>query len=125
MQVERTSHGPTQAELGREAPRPMNPGPQARPTSRLNMLMASSERWAGTAFVLPAVLALLFLSIFPLLVSLYISVSRFKLVRGGFELNFVGLANYQKLLFGNDREHFLGVFAQSSPVTWALVGFVA
>ncbi len=87
--------------------------------------MALSERWAGTAFVLPAVLALLFLSIFPLLVSLYISVSRFKLVRGGFELNFVGLANYQKLMFGNDQAHFLGTFASITPLTVLIFALVA
>jgi multiple sugar transport system permease protein len=104
----------------------MKPDLQVRSTtSRLGNLMALSERWAGTAFVLPAVLALLFLSIFPLLVSLYISVSRFKLVRGGFELNFVGFANYQKLLFGNDQSHFLGVFAPITPFTVVIFSMVA
>lgn len=93
----------------------MNSQSQANSKSWLGALLASSERWAGTAFVLPAVLALLFLSIFPLFVSLYISFSRFKLVRGGFELSFVGLANYQKLLFGNEQSHFLGVFASVTP----------
>jgi multiple sugar transport system permease protein len=98
---------------------------QAQQPSRFARLTASSERWAGTAFVLPAVIALLFLSIFPLLVSLYLSVARFKLVKGGFELNFVGLANYQKLLFGTDQTHFLGAFVPSTPVTWIGFGLIA
>ncbi|HLF02308.1 MAG TPA: sugar ABC transporter permease [Anaerolineales bacterium] len=83
-----------------------------------------SERLAKSAFVLPAILALLFLSIFPLLVSLYVSLSRFKIAKGGFELTFVGWANYQKLLFGLEQTHFLGQFAPSSPLSWAIFGGV-
>jgi multiple sugar transport system permease protein len=82
--------------------------------------IAPGEHLARFAFVLPAVLALLFLSIFPLIVSLYISLSRFDIVRGGFELNFVGLANYSKLLFGSERTHFLGLFAPSTPLHWII-----
>jgi multiple sugar transport system permease protein len=125
MQVEHNTQSPTPSGLGSETPPLMKTDSRAQQPSRFAMLKASSERWAGTAFVLPAVIALLFLSIFPLLVSLYVSVSRFKLVRGGFELNFVGLANYQKLLFGVDQTHFLGEFAPSTLVTWLVFGLVA
>jgi multiple sugar transport system permease protein len=96
-----------------------------RQPSRIATLMASSERWAGSAFVLPAVLALLFLSIFPLVTSLYLSLVRFRLVPGGFALNFVGLANYEKLLFGIEQKHFLGDFAPSTPFTWIGFGLIA
>ncbi|PWH20383.1 MAG: sugar ABC transporter permease [Ardenticatenia bacterium] len=84
------------------------------------------ERWAGNVFILPAVLVVLFLSIFPLFLSLSLSLSRLKFVKGGFEINFVGLANYHKLLFGSEQDHFVGVIASPSPLGWAFfLGIVA
>jgi multiple sugar transport system permease protein len=74
--------------------------------------------------VLPAVVALLFLSIFPLIISLYLSLARFDLARGGFTLTFIGLANYRKLLLGSERTHFLGLFTPSGPLHWLLFGLV-
>ena len=73
------------------------------------------ENRARSLFLLPAVLMLVFLSIFPLFVSLYLSLTRFQFVPGGFRLDFVGLANYRKLLVGIEREHFLGALATPSP----------
>jgi multiple sugar transport system permease protein len=81
-------------------------------------LGAWSERVAGNVFILPAVLVVLFLSIFPLIISLYLSLSRFKFVKGGFEIKFVGLANYRKLLAGSEQSHFLGVIGDPSPLAW-------
>lgn len=89
------------------------------------------ERVAGLAFLLPAVATVLLLSIFPLILSLYLAFSRLRLVRGGYDINFVGLANFRKLLFGSEQRHFLGVFAPLSPAAWlvflaavALVAFL-
>lgn len=78
------------------------------------------DRRASSFLILPAVLAILFLSLFPLLVSLYLSLSRFKFVPGGFQFTFAGLANYRKLLFGSERNHFLGVLADLPWWGWAL-----
>jgi multiple sugar transport system permease protein len=84
------------------------------------------ERWAGNVFILPAVLVVLFLSIFPLFLSLSLSLSRLKFIKGGFEINFVGLANYHKLLFGSEQDHFVGVIASPSPFGWVFfLGVVA
>ena len=58
------------------------------------------DRHAPAVFIMPAVLVVLAMSIFPLLVSLYLSLARFKFVKGGFQLKFVGLLNYKKLLLG-------------------------
>jgi multiple sugar transport system permease protein len=76
---------------------------------------------AGNVFILPAVLIVLFLGIAPLLGSLYMSLTRFKFVPGGFEFNWVGLANYERLLAGTERTHFLGVLASPSLLGWAIV----
>ncbi|GBD19788.1 Trehalose transport system permease protein SugA [bacterium HR28] len=71
-------------------------------------LVSWADRQAGAVLVLPAVLVILVLSIFPLLFSLYLSLSRFQPVSGGFRIHYVGLLNYRKLLLGSEREHFLG-----------------
>jgi multiple sugar transport system permease protein len=84
-----------------------------------------SERLAGNAFIMPAVLVVLFLAIFPLVVSLYMSLSRFKFVKGGFEFTWVGLANYRKLLAGSEKTHFLGVIGAPSLLGWAVLLLVA
>ena len=50
--------------------------------------------------VLPAVIILLCFAIFPLIVSIYLSLCRFALAGGSFTLTFIGLYNYKRLLFG-------------------------
>jgi len=72
------------------------------------------QHQANLLFLLPAVLMLVFLSVFPLFVSLYLSLIRFQFAPGGFTLTFVGLTNYRKLIFGIEREHFLGLLARPS-----------
>ncbi len=57
------------------------------------------EASAGNVLLLPAILIVLFLSIFPLLVSLYLSFSRLQFVKGGLQISWVGLSNYNKLLW--------------------------
>ena len=83
-----------------------------------NRLMTWAERAAGSVFIWPAVLVVLFLAIFPLIISLYLSFSRFQFVSGGFEFRFVGLANYRKLLAGSEKTHFLGLMADPSLLGW-------
>src|SRR5258705_9563921 len=95
------------------------------PPERLHALTSRAERIASATFVLPAVLVVLFLSIFPLIVSLYLSLSRFQLVKGGFDIKFIGLLNYRKLLVGSEQNHFLGVFGPLSPLAWLLLELVA
>src|SRR6476660_8481935 len=94
------------------------------PPQRLHALTSRAERIASATFVLPAVLVVLFLSVFPLIVSLYLSLSRFQLVKGGFDIKYIGLLNYRKLLFGSESDHFLGVFNSLSPLVWLLFGIV-
>ena len=65
-------------------------------------LGARLDRFAGPVFIMPAVLVILAFSIFPLLASLYVSLSRLSFSEGGARLTFVGLGNYRKLLVGVD-----------------------
>ena len=91
-------------------------------SSGLHTVIATVERAARSVFILPSVLALLFLSVFPLIASLYVSLARFNIAKGGFTLTFVGLDNYKKLFLGTDQTHFLGAFAPSTPLTWVVFG---
>jgi multiple sugar transport system permease protein len=90
----------------------------------LHALSTRVERTAGSVFLWPAVLVVLFLSIFPLIISLYLSLSRFKFVKGGFEIKFAGLANYRKLLLGSEQTHFLGLMVNPSPLGWLVIASV-
>jgi multiple sugar transport system permease protein len=94
-------------------------GEQARTRSQTSLGASFAVR---AAFIWPALLAILFVSIYPLLVSLYISLSRLKLVRGGFEFRFIGLDNFRDLLSGDERAHFLGVTRPPSPLGWLVLG---
>jgi multiple sugar transport system permease protein len=117
MQIEQNPHPLEQTEPGAESSLPR--------ASRLHGLISQKERLSRSSFLWPAMLALLLLSIFPLIVSLYLSLARFDLAKGGFKLTFIGLANYRKLLFGSERTHFLGLFAPSRPLHWLIFGLVA
>ena len=130
MQIQQRSQGPVPPGPGLEPPeatdtRPALSVPQPAATGSRGLpatgtprgLASRAERLAASAFLLPAVLALLLLSVFPLLGSLYVSLSRFRIAPGGFALSFVALANYEKLLFGAERTHFLGLLAAPSPLT--------
>jgi multiple sugar transport system permease protein len=84
-----------------------------------------AERQADRLFVLPAVVVILAFSIFPLLLSAYLSVSRFKLGAGGYEIRFIGWLNYRKLLFGSEQFHFVGRFASVPLWCWAGLALLA
>lgn len=91
-------------------------------------LLLRSTAWleaqAPKVFLLPAVALVVALSIVPLFVSLYLSLARLQFAPGGFVLQFVGLANYAKLLAGIERPHFLGVLQPPSVPGW-IVGSLA
>jgi multiple sugar transport system permease protein len=90
----------------------------------MHALASRAERFASSLFLWPAVLVVLFLALFPLIISLYLSLSRFQIVQGGFSIRFIGLLNYRKLLFGSEHDHFLGVFGSLTAVTWILFAAV-
>jgi multiple sugar transport system permease protein len=98
--------------------------PPKAPPSQIHILASGMERFASSTFVMPAVLVVLVLSIFPLIVSIGLSLGRIKFVKGGFEYNFAGLANYKKLLAGSEQTHFLGKMADPSFISWLIFGLV-
>ncbi len=117
MQTEQQTQNSLQPEANPETTGPV--------TGRFQRLGAQAEHLAGNVFIWPAILVVLLLSIFPLFVSLYLSLSRLKFVKGGYEINFVGLANYRKLLAGSEKTHFLGKLAAPSLFGWLVLVIVA
>lgn len=83
------------------------------------------DRQSGRIMVLPAVLVLLCFAIFPLIISAYLSLSRFVLAPGGFTLKFVGILNFKKLLTGSQQYHLLGTFGTPGALGWAVILLVA
>ncbi|MCR4283606.1 MAG: sugar ABC transporter permease [Bauldia sp.] len=84
-----------------------------------------AERHSGRIMVLPAVLIVLAFAVFPLIISAYLSVSRFALAPGGYKLSFVGLFNFRRLLTGQQQYHFLGTFGAFGFVEWAVAAIAA
>src|SRR3954464_7518578 len=80
------------------------------------------DRHSGRVMVLPAVIVLLAFAIFPLIISAYLSLSRFALAPGGFKLTFVGILNFKKLLVGSQQYHLLGSLKPLGAVGWLLLG---
>ncbi|MEZ4629399.1 MAG: ABC transporter permease subunit [Deinococcales bacterium] len=80
-----------------------------------------SDKAAGTIFLLPSIIVVLFLAIFPLIISLYLSLSRVKFEQGGVKIEFIGFSNYAKLFIGSQQSHFLGVIQVLSWVEWLIL----
>ena len=81
-----------------------------------------AARWV---FIWPTVLVILFLSIFPLVASLTLAFSKLVFTKGKIEVDFVGLQNFQILLFGTERTHLLGLLKPPTPLGWVVFGLGA
>jgi multiple sugar transport system permease protein len=110
-------------ELDPEEPVPSGSALRVRAARRATDTLGAwrSDGAARWLFIWPAVLLILVLSIFPLVASIALSLSRLAFHQGGIDLKLVGFANYQQLLFGLERSHFLGVLKAPSPLGWAIV----
>jgi multiple sugar transport system permease protein len=107
----------TQGRLARVARSGLDSGAGLRDRVR-----ASSDRYVRAAFIWPALLVILFVSVFPLLVSLFLSLSRLEFVPGGFEIDFIGLDHFRELLIGGEQTHFLGLTRPPTSAGWVVFG---
>ncbi|MEZ5933614.1 MAG: sugar ABC transporter permease [Alphaproteobacteria bacterium] len=82
------------------------------------------DRQSRHLFIMPAVIMILIFSIFPLIASLILALSRVRLRGGGYNIRFVGLANFEKQIFGSEQFHFLGTFKGMSVLGWAVTVIV-
>ena len=76
------------------------------------------DRHSGRIMVLPAVIILLCFALFPLIVSIYLSLCRFALAGGSFTLTFIGLYNFKRLLFGAQQYHLIGTLKPIETSGW-------
>ncbi len=91
--------------------------------AKVDIQSSSTRRQDATAklvFLLPTIVIVLFLSIFPLIISLYLSFTRVNFVRGGIDILFVGFKNYEKILFGSGQRHFIGALGAVAPLGWLI-----
>jgi multiple sugar transport system permease protein len=79
------------------------------------------DRQAGRMFILPAVILILGFSIFPLIASAYLALSRFKLAPGGYTLSYIGFLNFKKMFTGSQQFHLLGTFGTVSLLGWTIM----
>ncbi len=79
------------------------------------------DRQAGRLFILPAVVLILGFSIFPLIASAYLALSRFKLAPGGYTLTFIGWFNFKKMITGSQQFHLLGTFGTITLLGWVII----
>ena len=69
---------------------------------------------------MPAVIIILIFSIFPLIASAILALSRVRLRAGGYNIRFVGFQNFEKQIFGSEQFHFLGTFKGMSLLGWGV-----
>ncbi len=96
--------------------------PRPRPRRTLAQRI---DHATGGFFLWPSILLILAMGIFPFVAAIYLSLTRFELVKGGFKLTWVGLANYRKLVLGSERLHFLGKLVDPEPVGVIAVAAIA
>ena len=97
------------------------PGPRRR-----GVELFAHEALSKRLLLSPTVLLVVFLSIVPLIFSGYLALSRFRFVKGGFEIKFLGLDNFEKLIVGSQQRRFIGDLGQTPWWAWAALAlFVA
>jgi len=93
-------------------------------TARGNRFSEWLDRQASSLFITPAVVLILVFSIFPLVASLIIAFSRFRLGAGSYRVRWVGFRNFEKQLFGSEQFHFLGTMKGMSVFGWVFAAVV-
>jgi multiple sugar transport system permease protein len=106
---------------------PAGSAPRTRAAQRAASAVGAwrSDGAARWVLIWPTILLILFLSIFPLVASLALSLSKLSFEHGGISLDFVGFGNYSQLLFGGEQSHFLGILRPPNLVGWTIVAVTA
>jgi multiple sugar transport system permease protein len=106
---------------------PVGSAPRTRAAQRAASAVGAwrSDGAARWVLIWPTILLILFLSIFPLVASLALSLSKLNFEQGGISLDFVGFANYSQLLFGGEQSHFLGILRPPNLIGWTIIAVTA
>ncbi len=79
-----------------------------------------NPRVARNLFLWPALLAVLFLALFPLVASLGLALSYFSFAKGGFALRWAGINNFTNLFSGFESTVFLGMLQPPNTAGWVV-----
>ena len=125
--MSRVSASPDKPLTRGEPDHPPGPALRDRATRRAAESLDAwrSDGAARWLFIWPAVLLILVLSIYPLVASVALSLSKLAFHQGGVDLKLIGFSNYQQLLFGLERSHFLGVLKSPNVIGWVILGATA
>ncbi|MFQ5972858.1 MAG: carbohydrate ABC transporter permease [Alphaproteobacteria bacterium] len=104
--------------VGPQQPGDASPVAAAATLPRSGALAEWFDKQSRQLFIMPAVIMILFFSLFPLIASAILALSRVRLRAGGYNIRFVGLDNFEKQLFGSEQFHFLGTFKTIGPLGW-------
>ncbi len=78
------------------------------------------DRNSAQLFIWPAVVMILVFSIFPLVASFIMALSRIRLRGGSYKVRFVWFQNFEKQFFGSEQFHFLSTFGGMGLLGWAV-----
>ncbi len=100
---------------------------QATPPAMAQRVKGFSDRTIAWIFVAPTILILLAINIFPLIWTIYLSFTNFRVNRPNNEVEWVGLKNYQRIL--GDSDVWMTMQATAHFLIWTivlqvLIGFV-
>lgn len=92
---------------------------QATPTAMAQRVKGFSDRTIAWIFVAPTILILLAINIFPLIWTIYLSFTNFRVNRPNNEVEWVGLRNYQRIL--SDSDIWMTMQATAHFLIWTIV----
>ncbi len=92
---------------------------RSTPPAVANRLKGLSDRGLAMLFVAPTIVLLLAINIFPLIWTIYLSFTNYRVNRPNRDVDFVGLRNYERIL--NDADIWLTMQATAHFLIWTIV----
>lgn len=97
----------------------MDRAAQSTPAHVARKVKGLSDRAIAWLFVAPTIILLLAINIFPLIWTIYLSFTNFRVNRPNNDVDFVGLRNYQRIL--TDGDTWLTMQATAHFLVWTIV----
>jgi len=98
---------------------PMDRLARATPAAIVNRAKGLSDRAIAWIFVAPTIILLLAINIFPLIWTIYLSFTNYKVNRPNRAVDFIGLRNYERIL--TDADIWITMQATAHFLIWTIV----
>lgn len=92
---------------------------QTKPVTALNSAKGLSDRMIAWIFIAPTIIILLAINIFPLIWTIYLSFTNYRVNRPNKDVEFVGLRNYERIL--SDTDIWISMQATAHFLIWTIV----